>query len=433
MRLLNTKSLEFGEFFDSDIPEYAILSHRWGDDEVLYKEFKKGKASEGTGLNKIREFCALAAQDGFGWIWIDTCCIDKRSSAELSEAINSMHRWYNQSAVCYVYLGDVCYSPSEVSILKDIHEKAAHLRYGFAGPPAFSIFHKWNALKQKFRNSSWFRRGWTLQELLAPVDIKFFDKRWTLIGDGQQLKDDISEITGITIDHLSYNLYVFASIAQKMSWASRRETSRGEDLAYCLLGLFDINMPLLYGEGADKAFYRLQREILRSSNDESIFAWTAPETFSGLLAAHPRYFGNSGDFIPFPRPTQTRPHYTITNRGLQMPILSSDVPLGYAFTLTMHLYCSRASRAGNLEENGASKCQAVVLHLSRYGDSYVRVDCDSLLCTLEEPHSLLRAKDDADNDSSLLAKDDPDSSCAIYVRIEDRGRYNEKYIKSKCH
>ena len=415
MRLLNTKSHEFGEFFDSDVPKYAILSHRWGEQEVLYKEFKKGKASEGPGLNKVREFCALAAQDGFGWIWIDTCCIDKRSSAELSEAINSMYRWYNRSAVCYVYLGDVCYSPSEISILKDIQDKSVHPAYGYAGPPSFSIFHEWNALKQKFRKSSWFCRGWDLQELLAPVDIKFFDKRWTLIGDGQQLKDDISEITGITIDHLSYNFYMFASIAQKMSWASRRETSRGEDLAYCLLGLFDINMPLLYGEGADKAFYRLQREILRTSNGESIFAWTAPWSFSGLLATHPRYFGNSGDFIPFPRHTQTRPHYTITNRGLQMPILSPDVPWNTASTMITHLYCSRASRAGTLEENCASKCQAVVVHLVRHEGSYLRQNCNSLRCTLEEPHSL------------SLAKDDPDTSCAIYVHLENRGPYNEKY------
>ena len=181
MRLLNTKSLDFGESFDSDIPEYAILSHRWGENEVVYKELKKGKAYEGSGLKKIQESCALAAKDGYEWIWIDTCCIDKRSSAELSEAINSMYEWYKNSAVCYVYLADVCYPHSEVSTLGDIgHRSINH-------PPvirreehlAFASSHEWIALRQQVRNSSWFTRGWTLQELLAPATCMFFDRHWT--------------------------------------------------------------------------------------------------------------------------------------------------------------------------------------------------------------------------------------------------------------
>ena len=414
MRLLNTKSLEFGEFFDSDVPKYAILSHRWGEQEVTFKEFKKGKASEGPGLNKIREFCALAAQDGFGWIWIDTCCIDKRSSAELSEAINSMYRWYKNSDVCYVYLADVCYSPSDVSILRDIENESR----------SFSTSPKWIALKQHFCSSSWFSRGWTLQELLAPCDIKFFDKRWTFIGRLGNLRHDISETTGINIGYLSSVSHTDASIAQKMSWASRRETSRGEDLAYCLLGLFDINMPLLYGEGADKAFYRLQAEILRTSNDESIFAWTAPLQFSDILAPHPRYFMDSGDCRPITGRRNTRPHYTLTNKGLQMSIPSLDLPLGKASAVTMHLYCTRTSRGHTsrenidsnwwdlsthtsseetLEEDCASSDQALVVHLFRHKDSYLRFRCHTLEDTLRKPHPL------------SSAESDPNSFCAIYI------------------
>lgn len=395
MRLLNTKSLEFGEFFDIEIPKYAILSHRWGENEVLYKEFRKGKASEGPGLNKIRESCALAAKHGLEWIWIDTCCIDKRSSAELSEAINSMYKWYKQSAVCYVYLADVCYSPSDVSILRDIQDRSLNhpqVIYDYGdGPPAFSTFHEWNALKQEFRNSSWFSRGWTLQELLAPRDINFFDKRWTFIGDRQQLKDDISEITDIAIDYLSYFYHRFASIAQKMSWASRRKTSRGEDLAYCLLGLFDINMPLLYGEGAEKAFYRLQAEILKSSTDETIFAWTSPfPQFQGLLAAHPRCFADSGDIIPNTDHTNIRPPYTITNRGLQMSIPSGDVLLDG--TLTIRLRCHYDLMEKDL-----------VLHLFMHQGAYVRIFCETLQCARQQPHPLSSAEDNSYN------------SCTIYM------------------
>ena len=407
MRLLNTKSLEFGDFFDSDIPKYAILSHRWEDNEVLYKEFKKGKAYEGPGLKKIQESCALAAKEGYDWIWIDTCCIDKRSSAELSEAINSMYEWYKKSAVCYVYLSDVCYSPSDVSILKDIHKRSLNV-----GSRSFSTFHEWNPLKQEFCNSSWFGRGWTLQELLAPARCIFFDRHWTFIGDFFQLEADIAEAAGIPRQYLGEE-HRYASIAQKMSWASCRKTSRGEDLAYCLLGLFDINMPLLYGEGADKAFYRLQSEILRTSTDESIFAWTTPWTkpweISGLFAPHPKKFADSGDYEPIASHPNPRPHYTLTNRGLQMSIPRPDVPSDATCTLTMHLYCSRSNGLATVQEEHASRCQAPVIHLFWHEGSYIRMNVDSLQCTLRESHA------------SSLTEGTSDNYCAIYIETRNPG------------
>ena len=189
------------------------------------------------------ECCKTVAKDGWQWIWIDTCCIDKSSSAELSEAINSMFQWYQNAELCYAYLQDVS------------------IQHGLS--PNFN-FAKW------FRKSRWFQRGWTLQELLAPRYMVFLDTHWRSIGTRSQLMADISTATTIPPHHIVS--YSHCSVAQKMSWAAHRVTTCLEDQAYCLLGLFDISMPLLYGEGP-KAFERLQGEILKLSDDETIFAW----------------------------------------------------------------------------------------------------------------------------------------------------------------
>jgi len=170
------------------------------------------------------------------------CCIDKTSSAELSEAINSMFRWYQKASVCYAYLADV---------LKDTDPDKD---------------------PEEFSRSRWFTRGWTLQELVAPKNVVFYSRSWKNIGTKERLCNTISTITGIDIDTLLGEDVTFVSVANKMSWASGRRTTRTEDMAYCLLGIFDVNMPLLYGEGK-KAFLRLQEEILRSSYDHSLFAW----------------------------------------------------------------------------------------------------------------------------------------------------------------
>lgn len=183
---------------------------------------------------------------------ISSCCIDKRSSAELSEAINSMYRWYESAAVCYVYLADVSSAPdSEQGLLE-------------------------------FRNSRWFTRGWTLQELLAPRNVLFFSQSWTHLGNRENLQTLISGITGIETDFLLGQDLEFASVAKKMSWAAYRNTSRIEDIAYCLLGIFDVNMPLLYGEGK-KSFLRLQEEVYRASGDDSIFSWGSPYKLDSFL------------------------------------------------------------------------------------------------------------------------------------------------------
>jgi hypothetical protein len=278
MRLLNTLTLELTDFTDTDVPLYAILSHRWGDDEVSLQEMQRHdpRAVDKAGYKKVLAMCKIAASHGFQYAWADTCCIDKTSSAELSEAINSMYRWYQDSTICYTYLGDVTHHP-------------------FTKPRPGSDFHK----------SSWFTRGWTLQELIAPSTVIFFDAAWQEIGTKASLCSTLSHITGIPETILAGESPETASIAQRMSWASSRRATRTEDTAYSLMGLFNVNMPMLYGEGK-KAFVRLQEEIIKVSDDHTIFAWGSEFSGSqgdnndngGLLATSPADFASCRDMVP---------------------------------------------------------------------------------------------------------------------------------------
>ncbi|ETI29086.1 hypothetical protein G647_01539 [Cladophialophora carrionii CBS 160.54] len=243
MWLLNTTTLKLHEFH-SNPPPYAILSRTWGKEEVLFQDLGTADYKRKEGYPKIEGCCAQAKADGLAYAWVDTCCIDKRSSSELSEAINSMFRWYSEAHVCYVHLSDVDNDP----------------------------------LSRSFENSRWWTRSWTLQELLAPTHVVFYDRLWREIGTKMSMLDQIVVITGISRRHLSDPAIVkYECAAEIMLWASRRETTRTEDIAYCLMGIFDINMPLLYGEGL-RAFQRLQSEILTKTGDQSILAWTSEST-----------------------------------------------------------------------------------------------------------------------------------------------------------
>ena len=245
------------EFRDDETTDYAILSHRWIEQEVNYEEMvdlervvkEKQKEIRGRGgYQKILGTCEQAKKDGYEWLWVDTCCIDKRSSAELSEAINAMYRWYENSRVCYVYLHDVT-------------------------DPSFPTAGDSEKCPSSEGWPEWFLRGWTLQEMIAPKDVQFFNKGWQPIGNKKTLTDTLARITGVAEHILTGGLsFNRPCVAQIMSWAADRETTRIEDQAYSLLGLLGVNMPMLYGEGK-KAFHRLQLEIIRMSNDQSIFAW----------------------------------------------------------------------------------------------------------------------------------------------------------------
>ena len=197
---------------------------------------------------KIKNFLICAEQDGYDWAWADTCCIDKTSSAELTEAINSMFRYYALSEICYVYLADV---PTEDPMI--IHDRGTD--------------------RPQFVSSQWHKRGWTLQELLAPRNVCFMSRDWTTLGNKFQLADTLEWVTDIPASVLRLEEdFTTMSVATRMSWAASRRTTRVEDEAYCLLGIFGVNMPMIYGEG-ENAFYRLQEEIVKSSVDSTFLAW----------------------------------------------------------------------------------------------------------------------------------------------------------------
>jgi Heterokaryon incompatibility protein (HET) len=268
MRLINVATMKLEECFGDAIPPYAILSHTWGANEVTFQDITHLSSSDlrsKQGWEKIEYTCQEASRRGIAYAWVDTCCIDKSSSAELSEAINSMYSWYADSTICFAFLADL---------------------------DAFGL------ADADMRCCRWFTRGWCLQELLAPENIDFFDKNWKPCGNRILLQDLISSITGIDkavlLDHRNVS---GRFVAERMSWAAKRQTTRAEDMAYCLLGVFDVNMPLLYGEGGAKAFERLQEEIIRQSTDPTLFAWRAKHDldplsgeFRGILARAPHEF-----------------------------------------------------------------------------------------------------------------------------------------------
>ncbi|KAK5660200.1 hypothetical protein OQA88_13671 [Cercophora sp. LCS_1] len=299
MWLINnlTKQLEFIQ--NPKRGSYAILSHTWGDEEITFQQCQDGRiptGRAGQGIEKVLKTCELALARDLQYSWVDTCCIDKLSSAELSEAINSMFKWYLDAAVCFVYLSDV--RPSE----------------GF---------------DRAFAASRWLKRGWTLQELIAPRHVEFYDASWNKRSSKAESIDFLLNCTGIDREVLenSANLSRIP-VARRMSWASMRETTRVEDTAYCLMGIFDIHMPMIYGEGA-KAFMRLEEEIAKQSCDLSLFAWTRvldddiagdspPENFRGLFARSPREFYHSGTITRGQMGGLMERDFSITNKGVRM-------------------------------------------------------------------------------------------------------------------
>ncbi|CAI4218435.1 unnamed protein product [Parascedosporium putredinis] len=299
MRLINIETLELESFLYGTIPPYAILSHTWGEDEVTFQEvtYRDKDLSTKRGWRKIP----------VRYLWVDTCCIDKTSSSELSEAINSMFRWYRESVICYAVLEDVQRTTGD-------EEKET-------APP----------------------------QLLAPRHLDFFDTNWDWLGSKADLSARISARTRIGEDVILSGEWPFASIAQRMAWAAGRVTTRVEDMAYCLLGIFGVNMAMLYGEG-DNAFLRLQEEIIHESDDHSIFAWDAagkPDSVSriGAFATSPALFADSADVEPSTAAQSTT--YSLTNRGVQIsvPVVTLQQRPGESLVV---LSCYKASDVDSL-------------------------------------------------------------------------------------
>jgi hypothetical protein len=355
MRVLNTTTFELHsreqEFFKSE--GYAILSHRWVGAEVTFDtlpehlpELKSTEARylASPQLSKIRGACETARQLGFTWIWIDNCCINKASQTELAESINSMFKWYRDSQMCITYLSDVKFD-------------AASERRDGNSP---EIFQKINTVQP----SEWFFRGWTLQELLAPKKMNFYDTNWTYMGTKDSLAPEIERITGISSAYLT-NAMPFrdACIATKLSWMAGRKTTREEDIAYSMLGIFSVFLDPLYGEGVN-AFMRLQQLLQSTINDESLYAWSMPhpshaKSYSierrsettwgpgewGLLAPTPDWFRGCGHVTidGGPRIKRTVNAFAPTQEGARMEVFASPSErsrMTLATLLNFTLVCS---------------------------------------------------------------------------------------------
>ncbi|KAI6100833.1 hypothetical protein EV401DRAFT_1877198, partial [Pisolithus croceorrhizus] len=227
--------------------QFVTFSHRWGVGEPLLRDIEGhsiyGMSTEG-GFGKLQAFCLRAREQNYFWAWSDTCCIDKDSSAELQEAIGSMFKWYRRSALTIVHLSDVPETGS-------------------------------------FGSSKWFRRGWTLQELLAPKTILFYTQNWslyrTLMCSNHKadvaVLEELEVATGIESRFLTDFSPGMDDARSRLQWASSRCTTRPEDIAYSLFGIFDLHLPILYGESAEKALGRLLTEIISQSRDISVLDW----------------------------------------------------------------------------------------------------------------------------------------------------------------
>ena len=291
MRLIHTTTLQLHEYHEPSIPPYAILSHTWGEEEISFRGFESREREHRSGFQKIIQTCRIAKSQGLDFTWIDTCCIDKSSSAELTEAINSMFQWYRNAEICCVHLEDLA--------------------------PAAPI--------NEMSKCRWYTRGWCLQELLAPSKsrIRFYDANWNCRGSVLSLVHLVAEGSRIPLRVLTGESPLDEySVAKRMSWAGKRKTTRIEDAAYSLLGIFDVNMPLIYGEGK-KAFRRLQEEIVKRNNDLTIFAWdTGLENVEfnnpvSLFAPSPSCFINSFEVRSFMESVHRS--FSVTNAGLFIP------------------------------------------------------------------------------------------------------------------
>lgn len=323
MRLINTTTFELlsGEPSSFKSEGYAILSHRWIGLEISFERLpqfvgelqkNRDRPIQPIQLEKIRGTAQIARSQGLQWLWIDNVCINKASAVEEAESINSMFRWYSDARVCITYLGDV------------------RANYEAIGPEKFFN-------EETKKASVWFTRGWTLQELLAPANMHFYDMNWEFIGTKKDLAPALEEITGISAKYLTGEEdFRSACIAAKMSWMAGRETARVEDIAYSMLGIFDITMSPQYGEGR-RAFMRLQYTLLSSSTDESLFAWKMPSEGPGpvstkfnvkakvslqpdewgLLAASPEFFRDCSKITTEHKKSYVRPFggFGITAQG----------------------------------------------------------------------------------------------------------------------
>ncbi|KAF1823925.1 uncharacterized protein K489DRAFT_429954 [Dissoconium aciculare CBS 342.82] len=368
MRLLNTETLQLSN--DSAHPathQYAILSHRWQQPEVTFAElngdpnYLKNDALQTPSAKKIRQACQVARHRDppVEWIWIDTCCIDKSNAVEEGRCINSMMEWYSKSSVCITFLYDV------------------------------------DGLSTNHPRSEWFDRGWCLQELVAPRYMEFFGRNWNFIGVKHQLANELQHWSGIETKYLTGQAHFSdASVATRMSWMAGRTTTVVEDIAYSLLGLLGVYLAPQYGEGV-QAFARLQKTLLETSLDESLFAWTIPQHGLqcyrslgssiawapkewGLLAPSPDCFAQSAGIVVDPSKVVSRPFGGIglTARGvlINSPLKGHTDVMNFLGRPRSHIILIL-----NCWASFDRKAPTMHIELVKREDEYVRVHCEELL------------------------------------------------------
>jgi len=342
MWLIDTTTLRLVEVRGPENQPYVALSHTWIEgEEVSFQEiWHPDTIRQKAGWAKITNTCRLARERDppILFAWVDTCCIDKTSSASLSEAINSMFFWYQQAAVCYVYLSDL-----------RAPENPAQLQLEFC---------------------RWFGRGWTLQELIAPSYVEFYDKFWICFGTKASLSSILSSVTRIDPVVLAdCSLLPSIPVARRMSWAATRKTTRTEDLAYCLFGIFNVHLPLIYGEG-EKAFIRLQEAIAQDTPDLTLFAWTAPEDqkYRGILARSPEEFKSCDDIHRVVTPADSLEGFAFTNNGLQITTNLHPTKIGEDdYNYLMDLKCVDLS---SRQSDGMYR--SVYVRLAKCSRGYIR-------------------------------------------------------------
>lgn len=382
-------------------PAYAILSHIWAEEEVSFTDLQDVEKAKGQrGWEKIACACRQALTDGLTLIWADVCCIDKSSSAELSEAINSMFTWYQSAAVCYVLLADFKVSVMlrddmpgierwlDSSDVKTEDEMETTDEIGFYAVVAGA----WKTddtveSLNRFRACKWWTRGWTLQELLAPGVVQFYDQDWRHTGRLFDMLAIVSQIARIETGVLFHTTPLWeVNVATRMSWASQRMTTRPEDEAYCLLGIFDINMPMLYGEGS-RAFARLQEEIMKVSTDLSIFAWDLHEDNPDVSMVH-RAINDGRLFAPSPAGFRWR--HTVF-RDLGHHHTASYVPTNAG--LRVHLPVLQGDTAPIWEVYGQEEFGQSRRYFSNYSQSHILADLGCRVGSSNELCIMLRLRD----------------------------------------
>ncbi|OQN96417.1 hypothetical protein B0A48_17669 [Cryoendolithus antarcticus] len=344
MWLLNATTFELHYFQAlSQAPQYAVLSHTWRDEEVIFQDIRDPESARTKqGWRKIQYTCEQTRKDDLEYCWVDTCCINKESSAELSESINSMYGIYGGAAICYIYLDDITENlqltdlmDSDLVFLNIMRARKARSQVELASASDTALTTQVRA----FANARWWTRCFTLQELIAPPDAHFYNQTWEPIARRHDIVSLVSSRTGIDLSVLQRTADPLdMSIAKRLSWAASRQATREEDVAYSLLGLLDVDLPLLYGEGS-RAFTRLQEELLRTKSDLSTLAWrlsipqdTSEWRFSlvlnksGLFATSPDDFRGCGFVTASDRRDQThRLVLTSTVMDIELPVISASM------------------------------------------------------------------------------------------------------------